>query len=98
MLSEKQKYIDLLFEEIAKQNPNFTYNIALSAPDPTDDWKGYTGFIHDVIYNNYLKDHKEPEEIEYYLCGPPPMIAAVLKMLDSLGVPPENIMYDNFGS
>lgn len=90
-------YVDE-FEEIAKQNPNFTYNIALSAPDPTDDWKGYTGFIHDVIYNNYLKDHKEPEEIEYYLCGPPPMIAAVLKMLDSLGVPPENIMYDNFGS
>ena len=90
-------YVDE-FEEIAKENPNFSYHIALSAPDPTDNWTGYTGFIHDVIYNNYLKDHKEPEEIEYYLCGPPPMIAAVLKMLDSLGVPPENIMYDNFGS
>lgn len=86
------------YEEIAKNNPNFEYNVALSAPDEGDNWTGYTGFIHDVIYNNYLKNHKEPEEIEYYLCGPPPMIAAVIKMLDSLGVPPENILYDNFGS
>lgn len=86
------------FKEIEAQNPNFSYHVALSAPDKDDNWNGYTGFISDVIYQNYLKDHKEPEEIEYYLCGPPAMVAATLKMLDSLGVPSENIMYDNFGS
>lgn len=90
-------YVDE-FKEIEANNPNFSYHIALSDPDKGDNWTGPTGFIHQVIYDNYLKNHKEPEEIEYYLCGPPPMINAVLKMLDELGVPPENIMYDNFGS
>ncbi len=90
-------YVDQ-FEEIEKDNPNFRFEVALSEPLPEDNWKGKTGFIHQVIYDNYLKDHPEPEEIEYYLCGPPMMISAVLKMLDDLGVPEEMIMFDDFGS
>jgi Na+-transporting NADH:ubiquinone oxidoreductase subunit F len=90
-------YIDE-FREIEKEFPNFTFNIALSEPVPEDNWTGYTGFIHEVIYNNYLSKHEEPEEIEYYFCGPPMMNAAVIKMLDDLGVPPENIAFDDFGS
>ncbi|HMU45992.1 MAG TPA: NADH:ubiquinone reductase (Na(+)-transporting) subunit F [Chitinophagaceae bacterium] len=85
------------FRDIEKDFVNFKYNIALSEPLPEDNWTGYTGFIHQVLYDNYLKDHKEPEEIEYYLCGPPMMNAAVFKMLDELGVPPENIAFDDFG-
>lgn len=90
-------YVDE-FKQIEKDNPNFSYNIALSDPQPEDNWTGYTGFIHQVIYDNYLKNHKEPEEIEYYLCGPKPMIDAVVNMLDNLGVPKENILYDDFGN
>ena len=86
------------FEQIAAENPNFTFNVALSEPLPSDNWSGYTGFIHQVIFDNYLKNHPEPEEIEYYLCGPGPMTAAATKMLDSLGVPKENIMFDDFGN
>ena len=86
------------FEEIAKEFPNFKFNIALSEPKPEDNWKGYVGFIHQVIYDNYLSKHDAPEDIEYYLCGPPVMNAAITRMLDNLGVPPENIMYDDFGS
>ncbi len=87
------------FEKIQKENPDtFRFEVALSEPLPEDNWKGYTGFIHQVIYDNYLKDHPEPEDIEYYLCGPPMMIDAVLKMLDDLGVPDEMIMFDDFGS
>ena len=85
------------FREIEKQFSNFQYNIALSEPLPEDNWTGYTGFIHNVLYENYLKNHPEPEEIEYYLCGPPMMNAAVFKMLDELGVPPGNIAFDDFG-
>lgn len=85
------------FRDIEKEFSNFQYNIALSEPLPEDNWKGYTGFIHQVLFDNYLKDHPEPEEIEYYLCGPPMMNAAVFKMLDNLGVPPENIAFDDFG-
>lgn len=85
------------FEKIAKENDNFSFNIALSEPLPTDNWKGMTGFIHDAIFENYLKNHKNPEDIEYYICGPPLMLKAVLNMLDNLGVPNENILYDNFG-
>ena len=65
---------------------------------PEDNWTGYTGFIHQVLYDEYLSKHAEPEEIEYYLCGPPAMLAAALKMLDELGVPEENIAFDDFGS
>lgn len=85
------------FESIEKDFPNFTFNIALSEPKPEDNWKGYTGFIHQVILDNYLKQHSEPEEIEYYLCGPPMMNAAIFKMLDELGVPQEMIAFDDFG-
>ncbi len=85
------------FRSIEKENPNFTFNIALSEPLPEDNWTGYTGFIHQVVYDNYLSKHPEPEDIEYYLCGPPMMNEAVFKMLDNLGVPKENIAYDDFG-
>lgn len=89
-------YIDH-FRQIEKEFPNFQFNIALSEPLPEDNWDGYVGFIHQVAYDNYLKDHDAPEDIEYYLCGPPMMNAAVFKMLDDLGVEPENIAYDDFG-
>jgi len=85
------------FKELEKNNPNFTMNVALSDPLPEDKWKGYTGFIHQVVLENYLKDHPAPEEIEYYLCGPPMMNDAVFKMLDDLGVERENIAFDDFG-
>lgn len=85
------------FQDIEKKFPNFKFNVALSEPKPEDNWKGYTGFIHQVILDNYLKNHIEPEEIEYYLCGPPMMNAAIFKMLDELGVPAEMIAYDDFG-
>jgi Na+-transporting NADH:ubiquinone oxidoreductase subunit F len=85
------------FEAIEKENDNFNFHIGLSEPLPQDNWKGYVGFIHQVIYENYLKNHPEPEEIEYYLCGPPMMNDAVQKMLDELGVPKEMIAFDDFG-
>ena len=96
------------FHKIEKSFPNFRFYIGLSEPLPEDNWtlktdlddrenEGYVGFIHQVLYDNYLKNHPEPEEIEYYLCGPPLMNAAVLKMLDDLGVPSENIRFDDFG-
>ncbi len=85
------------FNEIAAENDNFEWHLALSEPLESDNWKGPTGFIHQVIYDMYLKNHEEPEEIEYYLCGPPMMNAAVEKMLFDLGVPEENIMFDDFG-
>ncbi len=89
-------YVDQ-FRAIEKDNPNFTFNIGLSEPMPEDNWTGYTGFIHQIIHDNYLVNHEEPEEIEYYLCGPPMMNQAVLKMLEDMGVPDENIMFDDFG-
>lgn len=86
------------FEKIEKNNPgNFKFEVALSEPSKEDKWEGYTGFIHQVVYDNYLKNHPEPEEIEYYLCGPPMMNDAVFKMLDDLGVPEEMIAFDDFG-
>ncbi len=86
------------FRNIEKDYPNFKYSIALSEPLPEDNWDGPTGFIHQVLYDNYLSKHPEPEEIEYYLCGPPMMLKACLKMLDDMGVPSENIAFDDFGS
>ncbi len=77
--------------------PNFNFKIALSDPLPEDNWTGYTGFIHQVLHDEYLKDHPSPEDIEYYICGPPMMLQAVLNMLDNLGVEPDNIAYDDFG-
>lgn len=88
------------FLQLEKDFPNFHFHLALDRPDPAADAAGvsYTpGFVHQVIYDTYLKDHDNPEDIEYYMCGPGPMSAAVNKMLDSLGVEPENIHYDNFG-
>ncbi|MFV0444008.1 MAG: NADH:ubiquinone reductase (Na(+)-transporting) subunit F [Planctomycetaceae bacterium] len=85
------------FLELEKQFPNFKFNIALSEPLPQDNWTGYKGFIHQVLYENYLKAHSAPEDIEYYICGPPMMLQAVLKMLDDLGVEKGNIYFDDFG-
>jgi Na+-transporting NADH:ubiquinone oxidoreductase subunit F len=95
--SLREVFYEAEFREIEKQFPNFTFNLALSEPLPEDNWKGYTGFIHKVLLDNYLCSHNEPEDIEYYFCGPPQMNAAVLKTLDSLGVPKENIAFDDFG-
>lgn len=86
------------FKKIEADNPNFKFNIALSAPLPKDNWNGYVGNIHEVLFENYLKNHPEPEEIEYYLCGPPMMTQSVLVMLDNLGVPKSNILFDDFGA
>lgn len=85
------------FDMIQRENPNFHWTLALSEPRPEDNWTGATGFIHDVLYKEYLSKHKAPEEIEYYLCGPPMMLAACTKMLESLGVERDNIAYDDFG-
>jgi Na+-transporting NADH:ubiquinone oxidoreductase subunit F len=85
------------FEEIARTHPNFKFYVALSEPKSEDQWNGYTGFIHQVLMDNYLSRHPEPEEIEYYICGPPMMNQAVLKMLDDYGVPKEMIAFDDFG-
>ena len=85
------------FEMIKSEGDNFEWHLALSEPLAEDNWVGLTGFIHQVLHDNYLKDHPEPEEVEYYLCGPPMMIDACQKMLDDLGVDPENIAFDDFG-
>ncbi|MGL1832595.1 NADH:ubiquinone reductase (Na(+)-transporting) subunit F [Rhodocyclaceae bacterium SMB388] len=85
------------FDTLAAENENFEWHVALSDPLSEDDWKGYTGFIHNVLYENYLKDHPAPEDCEYYMCGPPMMNAAVIQMLLDLGVERENIMLDDFG-
>lgn len=95
--SLREVFYDDEFKSIEKDFPNFKFNIALSEPLPEDNWTGYTGFIHQVVLDNYLSKHPEPEEIEFYLCGPPMMNSAVFKMLDNLGVPKENIAFDDFG-
>ncbi|GJM62178.1 MULTISPECIES: NADH:ubiquinone reductase (Na(+)-transporting) subunit F [Persicobacter] len=105
--SKKELFYLNHFDKIEEDFPNFKMNIALSEPLPEDNWKvkkdmedegdGFTGFIHQALLDNYLSKHDEPEDIEYYLCGPPMMNAAVLKMLEDLGVPDENIRFDDFG-
>lgn len=95
--SKREIFYEEEFRELEKKFSNFTFNIALSEPLPEDNWTGYTGFIHKVLLDNYLKKQQLPEEIEYYLCGPPVMNAAVMNMLDNLGVPQENIAFDDFG-
>lgn len=85
------------FDMLARENENFTWNVALSDALPEDNWTGYTGFIHNVLFENYLKNHPAPEDCEFYMCGPPVMNAAVIKMLKDLGVEDENIMLDDFG-
>ncbi len=95
--SLKEVFYQEEFDELAEKNDNFTWHLALSEPLPEDNWSGLTGFIHQVLHDEYLADHPAPEDSEYYLCGPPMMNAAVIKMLDNLGVPQENIMLDDFG-
>ncbi|WP_286235032.1 NADH:ubiquinone reductase (Na(+)-transporting) subunit F [Thalassotalea sediminis] len=85
------------YNMLAAENDNFEWHVALSDPQPEDDWDGLTGFIHNVLYEQYLKDHEAPEDCEYYMCGPPMMNAAVIHMLKDLGVEDENIMLDDFG-
>jgi Na+-transporting NADH:ubiquinone oxidoreductase subunit F len=85
------------FEKLAAENPNFTWHLALSEPLAEDNWTGLTGFIHKVLYDEYLKNHPAPEDIEYYMCGPGPMTKAVISMLIDLGVDRENILLDDFG-
>lgn len=85
------------FDGLAATNPNFSWHVALSDPQPEDNWTGLEGFIHQVLFDNYLKDHPAPEDCEYYMCGPPMMNAAVIKMLEELGVERDNILLDDFG-
>ena len=85
------------FDQLAKEHPNFTWHLALSDPQPEDHWTGLTGFIANVLYEQYLRDHKNPEDVEYYMCGPPMMSKSAVDMLHSLGVEDENILFDNFG-
>ena len=95
--SLKEIFYQEEFDELAEKNDNFKWHLALSEPLPEDNWSGMTGFIHQVLHDEYLAEHPAPEDCEYYLCGPPMMNAAVIKMLDNLGVPQENIMLDDFG-
>ncbi len=89
-------YVDE-YDKLQEENENFQWHLALSDPLPEDNWTGLQGFIHNVLYENYLKDHPAPEDCEFYMCGPPMMNAAVIKMLEDLGVEPENILLDDFG-
>ncbi len=95
--SRREIFYEEDFRAIEKEFPNFKFTIALSDPQPEDNWDGPVGFIHQVIYDEYLSKHSEPEDIEYYMCGPGPMVNAVNKMLYNLGVSEENIYYDDFG-
>ncbi len=95
--SLKEAFYTEEFDKLAKENANFTWNLALSDPQPEDNWTGYVGFIHQVLLDEYLKNHAAPEDCEYYMCGPPMMNVAVINLLDSLGVEPDNILLDDFG-
>lgn len=95
--SLKECFYNEEYDELAEQNPNFEWHLALSDPQPEDNWTGLRGFIHQVLYENYLKDHPAPEDCEYYMCGPPMMNAAMIKMLIDLGVEKDNIFLDDFG-
>ena len=95
--SLRESFYNEEFDALQAGNPNFTWHLALSEPLPEDNWTGPVGFIHKVLYDNYLKHHEAPEEIEYYLCGPPMMNSAVTNMLIELGVERENILFDDFG-
>lgn len=95
--SMRESFYNEEYDLLAEENDNFEWHLALSDPQPEDNWEGATGFIHNVLYENYLKDHPAPEDCEFYMCGPPMMNAAVVKMLTDLGVEPENILLDDFG-
>ena len=96
--SKRELYYADLFEGLQSEHDNFEWHPALSEPEKSDAWQGYTGFIHKVAYDNYLMKHPAPESCEYYFCGPPLMVQSVLAMLDELGVDAENIHYDDFGT
>jgi len=96
--SKREIFYEDEFIDLDNKHENFSFNVALSEPMEEDKWEGYVGFIHQVIFDEYLKNHEEPEDIEYYLCGPPMMNDAVQKMLYDLGVPDEMIEFDDFGS
>ena len=96
--SKREMFYDDDFKDSQKRFPNFSYNVALSDPLPEDNWEGDSGFIHQVLFDNYLENHEDSTEIEYYMCGPPMMMDACFTMLDSLGVEPEAIKFDDFGS
>ena len=95
--SRRESFYDDEFDKLAEEHENFEWHLALSEPLPEDNWTGYTGFIHQVLHDNYLKDHPAPEDCEYYMCGPPMMNNAVIQMLENLGVERENIALDDFG-
>lgn len=95
--SKREMFYESDFNEIQRENPNFTWHTALSDVQPEDNWTGYTGFIHNVLHDEYLSKHPAPEDCEYYLCGPPMMNTSVINMLIDLGVEPEDIMLDDFG-
>ncbi len=95
--SRVEMFYDEEFRELETNFDNFSYHVALSEPQPEDNWDGPVGFIHQVLYENYLKDHQDPTEIEYYVCGPPMMLKVLREMLDSLGVEPEMVAFDDFG-
>lgn len=94
--SRKELFYQDYFEDLAQKNPNFTFQVALSEPQPEDDWQSYTGFIHEVLKREYLDGHPDPKSVEYFLCGPPVMVQAAAKMLKSLGVDPGQISFDEF--
>jgi len=95
--SLREMFYDSQFQKIKKQYPNFSYHVALSDPLKEDNWEGFTGFIHQVVLDNYLENHEDPTEVEYYICGPPMMLSASRNMLDNLGVEPDMIDFDDFG-
>jgi Na+-transporting NADH:ubiquinone oxidoreductase subunit F len=95
--SKREMFYEDDYNGLAADNDNFEWHVALSDPQPEDNWEGLTGFIHNVLHEQYLKDHEAPEDCEYYMCGPPMMNAAVIHMLKDLGVEDENIMLDDFG-
>jgi len=95
--SRRELFYDELFDRLAAEYDNFDWHVALSDPQPEDDWRGFTGFIHQVMRDHYMAQHPAPEDSEYYICGPPLMVKAVLITLDDFGVEQENIFYDDFG-
>ena len=95
--SSKELFYEDHFRKIEAEYPNFKFHVAMSEPLPEDNWTGYMGFIHQVVLDNYLSEHPAPEDIEFYLCGPPMMLQAVMRMLDELGVEQEMIRFDDFG-
>lgn len=96
--SRREMFYQADFDQLAREHDNFTWHVALSDPQESDNWTGYTGFIHQVVYENHLKNHPAPEDCEFYICGPPIMNRSVTEMLHELGVEDDNILYDDFGA